>query len=189
MVDKDKEIEQQYQELLTEALEGKVEDVIDKMNQGMSAQDIATELKTKVGIVKKFIDMYSRAEQGENAIMTTPDISLSKEKLKKEIDIVDNLHFIMSKLKNIVSQLEDTDPDTGDQKVMFSALKPYLEALKNFTGVTQWMADRRIKIEEIMRNEVITQAIFEELKAESPEFQKRVLARIENIKQKNNIFL
>lgn len=175
------------EEMFNDLLKEKKEDIIKKYSEGMSAQDIAEDLKTKVDVVKDFIKTYSKAESTTPNLVDPNDTALSEQKLRKEIDIVDNLHFVMDKLKGIVNQLEYSDD--GINQVQLNALKPYLEALKNFSTITQWMADRRIKIEEMMRNEIITQAILEELRAESPDFQKRVLSRIDSIKSKNKLLL
>jgi len=159
--------------------------VLSEYLDGKGLESISKNVDKKIEIVKEYIKNYEETKKYEIKANNT-DIIDAKNELKKEINIVDNLHFVMGKLKGLVDQLENED-EFGIKKANINTLKPYLDTLKNFTDVTQWMADRRIKLEELIENKIYKQAIMEELQAESPEFRKRVLNRIKNLKKQQDL--
>lgn len=175
-----------FKELKEELSSDEKESLLGKHIQGKAPETIAIELNQKVSIVKDYIKSYEKSRKNEIILPTTSDLEKSKNDLRKEINIVDNLHFVMDKLRKLVDQLEGTD-ENGNMKVNPMALKPYLESLKNFTDVTQWMADRRIKLEEVIENQIYKQAIMEELKTENKEFSERVWSRIQGLKKQRDL--
>jgi hypothetical protein len=178
--------EMNFKELKEELQSNDKDIILGKYVQGKKPEDIAKEVKKTVEVVSDFIKDYEKMNATSTEVISV-NIKENQIKLQKEIDVVDNLHFVVDKLKWIVSTLEVDDPNTGEKKVSVFGMKSYLDALKNFSNITQWMADRKIKIEEIIQNDIFKQAVLEELKAESPEFRERVLSRIEKLRRQNNL--
>lgn len=178
--------ETNFKELKEELKSDDKDIILGKYVQGKTSEEIAKELNRNVVIVSDFIKDFEKINSSKTKVLDV-QIQENEVKLQKELDVVDNLHFVMKKLRWVVSSLEQENPDTGDKSVSHITMKPYLDALKNFSAITQWMADRKIKIEEIIQNDIFKQAVLEELKAESPEFRERVLHRIENLRKQNNL--
>ena len=173
-------------ELQEELSSDEKELILGKYIQGKDPEVIASEVNRKSILVKNYVKSYEKARKNEITIPGKTELEKTKDDLRKEINIVDNLHFVMDKLKKLVSQLEVTD-ENGDMKVNTLVLKPYLESLKNFTDVTQWMADRRIKLEDMIENQIYKQALMEELRNENKEFADRVWLRIQALKLKKDL--
>lgn len=157
--------------------------------QGKTPEEISEELELSIADVSGYI---KERDKMSGIVPFTKDNRLQdlKDKLRKDFDIMENISYIVTKVKSLLTQIEDDgiDINTGKSKVKPAMMYPYLTAISQFTELNKWMVDRRIKMEEMIENQIYKQALLEELRNESPEFAARVMTRIEKLKQENALF-
>ncbi len=111
------------------------------------------------------------------------NMRLQNMSLRKSIDAYQLLINKIDELENFIKQLKDPE----GEKVNKYHYREFLIAWQQMTSTLQWVTDRKMKVQEMMENQIFRESILEAIKYEDPVIASKIKTIIDKKRQEQGL--